>query len=195
VTGRRLRAVLAVFALGFTGCMGDEDAEPRVGREGLERLVLQPSDLPRVFTRFDYGELTFTDFQPGAREDPARFERQGGWKARYRRPGSTETEGPLLIVSMIDVFADAGGAERDFMAYEDDLANRGSITRPDVGEEAVARTSRLGGVTYVDVAWRQGNVTAALSASGLRGRFFLRDATVLVRKQERRIARALIRSP
>jgi hypothetical protein len=190
--------VLALGTLAILGCaaFGDDenDDDAAISAAQAKALLLQPADLPRVFTRFDHGELTFTDFQAGPREDPARFERQGGWKARYRRPGSTSTRGPLLVVSMIDVFSDADHAARDLEAYEMVFSERGRPRPAAVGEQALARITGVGTVRYFDVAWRQANVTASLSVQGFRGRISLADVVELARKQERRIERALRRS-
>ena len=187
-----LVAVLLAAACAGTGDGGDD--ERRVTKNQLKNLVLQPADLPPVFTLFDYGQLTLTDLQPGPRQDLARFERQGGWKARYRRSGSAMTPGPLLVVSMVDLFPDADAAQQDFEAYESELSEGGDFTQSEVGDEAVARVRHLGGVSYFDVAWRQANVTASLSVSGFRRRIGLADVVVLAGKQERRISNSLNRT-
>ena len=195
---RAFGCLLVVIAL--VACGGD--AADRLSEEDLPSLVLQPSDLPGPFIRFDAGEIGFTDIQPGARGDERRFGRKGGWKARYRRPGSAETAGPLVVVSMVDLFEDEDGARRDLDAYESELTEdlgdrRGTkeVAPPNVGQGAVAVTrGTLGGsagIRYVSVAWRQANATAFVSASGFERKFAMRDALALVRAQERRIRRAL----
>ena len=193
---RRLLVPVAVLlvAAGCAGTGDDGTDNRRVAKTELKNLVLQPADLPGAFTQFDYGELTLTDLQPGPREDLARFDRRGGWKARYRRSGSATTPGPLLVVSMIDLFAEADGAQQDLEAYEVDLSDGGDVTESEIGEEAIARVRHLGRVSYFDVAWRQANVTASLSVSGFRGKVSLADVVALARKQERRISLSLARA-
>jgi hypothetical protein len=188
--------VLSPIALVVGGCagIGANDEEARVTKADLEELVLHQSDLGRRFTLFDYGELQVTDFQAGPREDPARFERQGGWKARYRRSplaGAPRPPGPLLVVSIVDLFAGSDGAKSDLMAYESELSESGEVTEVDVGDEAVGKTRLVGGVRYIDIAWRRANVTGSVSVSGLAESLSLTDAVALARRQDRRVSRAL----
>ncbi len=183
-------SVAVLYAVGCAGVGGDDDSERRVASPNLRNLVLQDSDLPSAFMRFDYGEQTLTDFS-ATRGDPARFGRQGGWKARYRRPGTTATSGPLVVVSMVDAFADTGGARRDLDRHRLELSEHGTLSRPHIGSEAVARARDVGGASYYDVAWRRANLTALISASGFRGRLTLADAVALAQKQDRRLARAV----
>ncbi len=183
--------LLAIAACSAAGCAGigeDDDKGGAVATSELENLVLQRSDLPQGFMLFDYGEQTMTDLSAGPRGDADRFGRQGGWKARYRRAGTTTTSGPLIVVSMVDAFADADGAERDLDAYEQELSEHGELSQPRVGSEAVARARDVAGASYYDIAWRRANLTASISASGFKGKLTLADAVALAREQDRRIS-------
>lgn len=189
------RLSLLVLALAAAGCsFGGDDAS--VSRQALPRLVLQQSDLPRVFFRFDEGRQGLTDSPGGQRADATRFGREDGWKARYRRSGTERTKGPLVIESRADLFSSADGAKDDLDAAREDLAEDQldwqPIDEPGLGDESFAAThveAGLGkGVRYYQVYWRDANVTAALSLNGFEGRFPLSDALALARKQEKRIA-------
>ncbi len=183
---------LTIAAFLAAGCVGvGSDDGGGVAKDELKDVVLQRPDLPPAFMQFDYGEQTFTDFSAGPRGDPDRFGRQGGWKARYRRPGTTTTRGPLVVVSMVDAFPDEDGARRDFDALRQELSQQGELSRPRVGSEAVARARDVGGASYYDVGWRRANVSAFVSASGFEGKLTLADAVALARKQDRRISGAV----
>jgi hypothetical protein len=195
--------VLVVLAC--SGCMGGDDpnAEAEVKKADLRQLVLQPADLPQVFRQFDFGELGSADVRPGPREDPGRFGRETGWKARYSRSGSRETSGPLVVEANLDVFGDDEGAEQDLDAYRDELAatvqrigeSGRSLPPPGLGEEAVLVTALQGrgprAVRFYAVAWRQANATSSIVVNGFEGGLAAEDALALARKQERRIAAVL----
>ena len=51
-------------------------------------------------------------YQPGPRSDPERFGRLDGWIARFRRPGSPPTEGPLVIDPYRPLRLHRGGAQQ-----------------------------------------------------------------------------------
>lgn len=176
----------------LAGCMGDAEPVVTVG-EG-PRLVLQPADLPTLWMRFDVGRQVLTDAPGGSRSDSARFGRQGGWKARYRRAGSSATTGPLVIESRADVFESADGARADLEAIEDDLgqtlAGAERLDDPDLGDEAIAATVVEGNVRHYLVAWRERNVSAWILLNGFRRGLQWEDALEISRKQERRIAAA-----
>jgi hypothetical protein len=189
----RLAAAGAVL---LAGCSGDDAS---VTRAELPQVVLQPADLTRVWTQFDVGRQIGPDAPPGARADPSRFGRTEGWKARYRRPGSQSTRGPLVIESRADLFEDDDGAERDFELLErDPTEGLGSaaerLEAPSLGDEAVAASFVQGqqrrAVRFYVIAWRHGNVVAALRANGFADSFTLDDVLALAAKQERRLARA-----
>lgn len=157
----------------------------------LRALVLQPRDLPRVFIQFDRGRQIMADRPSGARSDPARFGRLDGWKARYRRRGSAETRGPLVIESRADLFESSEGATEELEAIDE--GGFRPLDDPRLGDDARAWSSFPGGagaVRYFLVAWREDNVTALLLASGFEGKITLRDVLELARKQQGRMALA-----
>jgi hypothetical protein len=191
----RLRALSAWVALGLmlSGCTGGEEAAITVAE--LPSLVLQPEDVSAEFVRFDEGRQTRADLRPGPRRDADRFGRVAGWKARYRTPGSEETEGPLVVVSMVDLFEEEEGARRDLEAHEAELETQGELVEvPKVGEESRAMTilqeSQLADVRFYAIVWRRENVTASVLVQGFEGKIELADALGLARKQDGRIARA-----
>jgi hypothetical protein len=186
-------AVCITALLGLAGCsIGGDEAS--IERRDLAQVVLQPDDVPRVFFRFDYGRQIAADLPGGERADPGRFEREDGWKARFRRPGTPATAGPLVIESRVDLFASAGGAGEDLDAARDELAASQlgwrAIDEPGLGDESFAATfvqHGVGRVRHYQVFWRQDNATASVTANGFEGNFALADVLELARKQERRI--------
>jgi hypothetical protein len=190
-----LPAVLAgAVALAAAGCMSDDDDEAEIERRQLAQLVLQPRDLPDVWTQFDAGRQLRADAPPGERSNPSRFGRIEGWKARYRRPGSQTTRGPLVIESRADLFEDSDGARSDFEAAMQALETSGRpFDLPDLGDESYGATAgddTAGSVRFFTVVWRQRNVLATLSVNGFHGRLQAADVVELARKQQARIARA-----
>jgi hypothetical protein len=191
------RAVLLLVLL-LAGCSLGGDDGGTIGRGALSSLVLQPEDVPSVFQPFDEGRQTMADNPGGRREDTERFGREGGWKARYRRGGTPQTAGPLVIESRADLFDSSGGADDDLDAARSDLEDAEldwqPIDEPGLGDESFAATLVQGGgtseVRYYQVFWRDANVTASLSVNGFEGRLALAEALELARKQERRIATA-----
>lgn len=190
-------ALAGSCALALTACGGSDDG---ISLERLPRLVLQPADLP-AFVRFDEGSQAPRDVVPGPRSDPSRFGHEGGWKARFRRPGSAATKGPLVVESRADLFGGSGGARKDLTAYEEQFrAQSGSgagarlLDAPSLGDGATAVTFRQGAgttaVRFFAVGWRRGSVTASVTVEGFEGKVALREALSLARKQDRRIARA-----
>lgn len=182
--------------LGLAGCSlvgGDGGASIEVSE--LEKLVLQPDDLPRSFVRFDEGRQITADLPAGSRADPARFGRRDGWKARYRRLGSSETTGPLVIESKADLFDSSAGAEDDFDAARDDADESEPewqpIGEPGLGDESFAATllegTETSGVRFYQVVWREDNAIASLNANGFARGLTLEDVLELARAQERRI--------
>jgi hypothetical protein len=187
------RLSLLVLALAAAGCsFGGDDAS--VSRQALPRLVLQQSDLPHVFFRFDEGRQGLTDSPGGQRADATRFGREDGWKARYRRSGTERTKGPLVIESRADLFSSADGAKDDLDAAREDLAEDQldwqPIDEPGLGDESFAATLVQGGVRFYQVVWRDANVTASLSANGFEPRLTLGEVLALAREQQDRIAAA-----
>jgi hypothetical protein len=194
-------AVLVCLSL-LGACGGGDGGDKAVERKELEHVVLQPADVPAVFERFDVGRLLRTDQAGGGeRADPARFGRQEGWKARYKRSGTQETRGPLVIESRVDLFDDEGGAEQELAAHREEL-ERGvsretateSLEDPTLGDEAFAKTFLQPGamrdVRFYMVVWREANVTAGVVVNGFEGNLTLAQTLGLARKQQLRIARA-----
>jgi hypothetical protein len=177
-----------VAALAGCGSSGG----PAIPKSKMSKLVLQPSDLPRGFSAFYFGKQLTTD-QTGARADPRRFGREGGWIGRYNRGGSPKTNGPLVVVSRVDVFGNAGGAKKDFALYPHQLeqagANKIDVGRLGDGAFGVAAI-QTGAVTVRSyaIAWRQDNATAELEANGFR--LTTPQVLALARKQETRLRQA-----
>jgi len=179
----------------LAGCMGDE--APQVDASALPGLVLQPDDLGGRFVRFAEGRIAGADLQPGPREDAARFGRVDGWKARYRLDETGTPPGPLVVVSMADLFDDGGGAERDLDAYREEFElARGvavgvsrTVDVPTVGEETFGTSLEQAGVFYYTIAWRFENLTASVLVQGFE--LSEEDAVALARKQQQRIVQAV----
>jgi hypothetical protein len=191
-----VRRLLPLFVFLLAGCAGGGGGAS-IERGELRSIVLQPSDLPSVFQRFDEGRQGRAEQPGGLRGDPARFGRVEGWKARYRRPGSARTSGPLVIESRVDLFGDSDGATEELDTLESGVDMRLLAQAPDLGDDAFAATVRqpsgvpgASGVRFYLVAWRQGNVTASVSVNGFEGRLELDDALALARKQQQRIESA-----
>jgi hypothetical protein len=191
--------VLALVVLALAGCGGSHAAIPR---SALARLVLAPSDVPRL-TRFDVGRQVRLDNLVGPRKDPARFGREGGWKARYRRSGATAaTPGPLVVESRADIFPSGSGAKKDLQAYDEEFREmiasaptlRRRLAPPGaLGDAALAMTIRQPGrpgARFYRIAWRDHNATASVLVEGFEGRVDLAQAVALARRQEARIRAA-----
>lgn len=197
----RLGGAFVMLCVAATlGCMGGSRAavEPDEARD----VVLQPADTSRVFERFDFGRMARADLPAGARSDPARFGREAGWKARYRRPGSASTVGPLVIESLVDVFASADGAEDDLATLRRELASPAepaitpatALAEPKLGDEALAWSALLPAqprnTVFFTVAWRHRNAVATVSVNGFEGRLAFEAALDLARKQQARLESA-----
>ena len=174
-----------------TGCMSGDSAA--VDEANLKQLVLQPEDLPPVFIRFDEGRQLRIDQPGGTLADVDRFGRQGGWKARYRRPGSASTRGPLVVESKTDVFDDSEGAQQELEAEREQLLEglRPDEGAPEVGDASFVATGTQGTgrfeVRFYLVAWRWENATATVLVNGFEGKFTREQALDLARKQQARI--------
>jgi len=172
--------------------MGDDDGG-RYGTGDLERMVLLTEDLEgRAWTRFDWGKQASTDQPSGQRSDPARFGRRDGWKARYRRPGSRQTVGPLVVESRADVFEDSEGATSDFDAYGNELQDAGSMLEEltDLGDRGFVATLVQDDVRFYLVQWRDDNAVAAVNVNGFDGKLTREHALELARKQQARMNEA-----
>jgi hypothetical protein len=193
---RGLLLALAVVLLA-TGCMGDDGGgNSSISASDGESLVLQQEDVGSEFTQFDRGEQRRVDLSP-PRDDPERFGREGGWKSRFSRTGTRETEGALVIASLADLFGSADDAGEDFELYKASLdqfvAAGGREQRVSaLGDEAYAVTYRQGVapnvIDHYAIAWRNGAVTASVTANGYR--LTWSQALALARAQEDRIRAA-----
>ncbi len=192
-----------MLALLLGGCVvGDE--EKQIERGAVSTLVLAPGDLPAVWAPFNSGRQVSADAPAGARSNPQRFGRLDGWIARFRRPGSQQTSGPLVIESRADLF-DSGDGARDELSTARSEVGRAIGARPAaepladpaIGEEAFAATilQKSGGggipdVRFYLISWRHQNVVASIFVNGFERKLTLAQALDLARAQERRIARA-----
>jgi hypothetical protein len=197
------RPALLLVVLALVGCSFDGESGSGVSAADGPKLVLAEEDVGRPFVQFDVGEQRRTDMAP-PRDDPDRFHREGGWKARFQRGGGVQTQGPLVIESRADLFESAGDADEDFGLYEEALdglasgaGGQGVEVPPEsqVGEEGKAVTFTQGAaqaaVRYYYYAWRQGPVTASVSVNGFDGKTTLSDVVELAKEQEARIEREL----
>ena len=191
-----LRAILlAALVLLATGCFGGGDGGTSISAADGESLVLQQEDVGSEFTQFDRGVQRRADLSP-PRDDPNRLDRQGGWKARFSRAGRRKTQGALVISSLADLFGSDGDAAEDFALYEtalDQFANAGGRDIQVVlGDEARAVTFTQGLkpnlIRHYAIAWRDGPVTASITANGFR--LTWAQALALARAQEARIRTA-----
>ena len=161
--------------------------------------MLQGGDVPREFERFDFGRMSPNDLPAGERADPTRFGREAGWKARYRRTGTADTAGPLVIESLLDVFDDSGGAEDELAAIRREVTTPTApvvtplapLPDPQLGDEAVAWSSRLPSqprdTVFYTVAWRHENAVAAVTVNGFDGLLGPEAALELAAKQQARL--------
>ena len=189
-----MRSALAVFLV-VVVVAGCGSSAARITAKQLPTLVLQPADLS-AFERFDEGAQVNLDRVPGPRYDTARFGRQGGWKARYRRAGTTATQGPLVVESRADVFGSSSNARDDLAAYRDQFAHAVAahlLRAPHLGDDAVAMTQLqpgTPGVRYYSIAWRVANATGSVTANGFDGRITFAQVIALARAAERHMAKA-----
>jgi hypothetical protein len=191
---RSALALAAVLAL-TAGCGGSQQA---IQKKSLSRLVLRGPDLGRPFSEFYRGRQAQLDNQGTNRTDPERFGRAGGWVARFNRPGSSATQGPLVVESRVDLFRGSSGAKKDLALYRALLVQApGSQTQvvklPQIGDEAIGVTWVQPGtkpLRFFRIAWRDANATASVTLDGFEGNVLAQDAIALARKQQRRLAAA-----
>ena len=188
-----VRIALILAAAVVAGCAGDSDESSGIPETALPSIVLKPADLPKPFLRFDEGRQGLAEPTGASRSNPGRFGRLGGWKARYRRPGTQTTPGPLVIESRADLFEAEEGAMKDLDAYRQEFGQEvrttgGRLLAPlELGSEAVAMTFREDRVRFFRIAWRHANATAQVFANGFDKRFELGEVLALARKQQRRL--------
>lgn len=161
--------------------------------------MIVDSDLAADWRPFDRGRQVRADRVSGAREDPSRFGRIDGWKSRYRRAGTQETRGALVLESRADLFPSSGAAATDVDAYEQEFAGDlaqlpGKTVSVDLGDDAIGVTFTQPGteraVRFYRLAWRRANATASLTVNGFDGLLELRDALALARRQDARLLAA-----
>lgn len=191
----RVLVLTVTLALLAAGCFGGDGGSPVSASKG-ESLVLSKDDVGEEFTQFDQGPQRRSDFSP-PRDDPNRFGREGGWKSRFSRSGTRDTDGPLVVSSLADLFGSERGARDDFELYETALAafadaGGREIAVSDLGDEAAAVTYRQGlapnTTDYYVIAWREGSVTASINANGFK--LTPRQALQLAQAQQDRIRSA-----
>jgi hypothetical protein len=167
-----------------------------IDKSELKGLVLQSEDLPRAFVRFDEGRQARIDQPGGILAEVDRFGRQDGWKARYRRPGSPATKGPLVVESKVDVFGDSDGAEKELAQERTDLVEglRLETSAPTLGDESFVATGTQGSgrfaVRFYLVGWRHENAAATVLANGFEGKLTRAQVVALARRQQARLAAA-----
>jgi hypothetical protein len=184
----RLTLLAIALALVAAGCMGDDDEGYEADQ--LERMVLLAEDLQgEGWTRFDWGKQTRTDQPSGSRSDPARFGRVDGWKARYRRPGTRQTSGPLVVESRADVFENKDGARQDYETYGSELEGAGLMLEPqnDLGDAGIVATIVRDDARFYLVQWRDENAVASINVNGFDGKLTKEQAVELARKQQDRM--------
>lgn len=193
----RRAASLALVAFAVAGCGGSHAAIPQ---SKLGKLVLAPRDVPGL-QEFDVGPQVQLDNLSGPRKDPTRFGREGGWKARFRRAGTTATRGPLVVESRADLFSSDSGAKSDLAAYDKEFGQtvaaaprlRRRLPPPaGLGAGALALTIRQPGagaaaVQFFRIAWRDHNATASVLVEGFQGKLSFPEALALARRQEARL--------
>jgi len=185
------RALLLAIPLILAACGGSQ----AVSGKNLDKLVLQQQDVGTAFDPFNSGPQVMLDNQGTPRSDPARFGREGGWIARFRRGGSAQTRGPLVVESRVDVFKSSGGAKSDFGEYKtllNELPGARTIQPPQVGDEAAAVTFTQAGtlpLRFYRIAWRYRNATASVTVEGFDKKVEPADAVALARKQQARLTR------
>jgi len=188
----RFGAVLLVLVLAACG------GARTIPATNLDKLVLQQADVGPVFAAFNSGAQAQLDNQGTGRSDPSRYGREGGWIARFHRPGSAATKGALVVESRIDLFRSGDGAKKDLRAYRALFAAApGSHLRPlqpsGLGDEATGVTFvQVGGATirFFRIAWRYRNATASVTVEGFDQKISVNDATALARKQQARLTHA-----
>jgi hypothetical protein len=177
--------VAGLCVLLLAGC-GSHSAGISAG--DAKHLVLKQADLPRGFEAFAAGPTSTLDVQGTSRSNLQRFGREGGWVERLRRASP-----PEIVVSTVDVFSDAEGAQSDLSAYaagfarqrENGLARR--VLAPRVGDATIAaKLLAPGGQNEFVIAWTSRNATASVTAIG-PSNLRLADVVVLARKQERKL--------
>jgi hypothetical protein len=169
-----------------------------IAQNSLSHLILRGKDVGRPFTPFYVGRQASLDNQGTPRTDPARYGREGGWIARFRRGGAPATRGPLIVESRADLFRDADGAKKDLADYGKLLgastgAEPRALSLPKIGDAALGATFVQPGVNplrFFRIAWRYRNATASVLVEGFDGKVRQADAVALAQKQQSLLERA-----
>jgi hypothetical protein len=190
--------MVARAALGFAlavvvaGCGGSGRSSTHVDNSDLPRLVVTAHDLPAVFA--SAGSRRQQSFE--LQGDATRFGRIDGWISRFKRAGSADTPGALVVESRADVFDSADGAKKELDRRANAAATTTSDARavaaPALGDASRAATYTAPGlerpVRFYVVVWRRSNVVASVDVEGFK--VTLADAVALARHVDARIARA-----
>ena len=188
---RPLALLIAVLSLAGCSLTDDDDDEgSSVTGQELAQLVLQPGDLGIALVRFDEGPQGIAESG-----NATRFGRAEGWKARYRRTGTTATRGPLVVASLVDLFESSEGAGDHLEALRAERTSPESgwqaAEDPGLGDESYALTLVQGtggqAVRSFFVAWRQRELTGSVDANGFDRGMTLADVVSLARKQALRM--------
>jgi hypothetical protein len=189
------RAVVATVLLFAAAACGA--STHAIDASNMKQLVLRQQDLGSPFASFYSGRQTQLDNQGTSRADPTRDGREGGWVARFHRPGNAATAGPLVVESRIDVFKGESGAKHDIAAYRAMFGQSSGTGRrvlsPNVGDQAVGVTFVQPGslpLRFYRIAWRYRNATASVTAEGFSRKLVLSNALELVRKQQNLLSHA-----
>ena len=179
--------VAALCVLLLAGC-GSGSSKISAGE--AKNFVLKPTDLPSGFDAFAEGPTATLDVQGTTRSNLQRFGREGGWVERLRR-----SDPAMIVVSTVDVFHDAKGAQADLSAYGDQFAQMRSnglaqrVVPSQIGGGAIAAELLApGGQKGFAVVWVSRNASASVTAIG-PARLRLVDVVALARKQQGKLDR------
>jgi hypothetical protein len=141
---RARASALFLLALVLGGCVVGKD-EKQIDRAAVSKLVLAQADLSDAWVPFNSGRQVRADAPAGTRSNPQRFGRLDGWIARFRRPGSQQTSGPLVIESRADLFDSTDGARDELSTARSEVGTRigarpvaEPLADPTIGDEAFA---------------------------------------------------------
>lgn len=179
---------------------GSQAPEPGAG--DLASLVVLPGDLALLgdveYHQFDGGPVGRADILPPPRDDTARFGREAGWKARYRRDDPSDEKGILVIGSRVDSFQAPGGAKSELELIADEAQARAAsgavrlLETEGVGDASIVLTYEQAAagrsVVYYEYYWRSGRYSASVVLSGFEGELSIADAVLLARAVQARIA-------
>lgn len=189
--------IISACVLALAAC----DNADTISADSAKTLVLSKRDLPADFASFAEGPTATLDTQGTPRADLQRFDRKSGWVARFNRPSSARTNGPVIVVSTVDVFGGEDGAKADLGAFRqqfgEEIARRPAGARlvrvSALGDDVAAITSLQEGspaVRFFTIAWRERNASASVTASGFADRIQLADVVRLARRQQQKLAAA-----